>query len=105
MKRAVLISLLPVVAAAIAATPWIVRHNGRVCVIPPSANCINNFRQLDGAKLVWALEEHKGSNDISTMAQVAKFIRSVPTRPSGGVYTLGRVGENPRCSISGHALP
>src|SRR5262249_38831452 len=82
MKRALLTSLLLVVAAAIAATPWIFRHTTRFCAYPASSTCINNLRSLDGAKLVWALEEHKGTNDVPTMAQVARFLHPVPTCPS-----------------------
>jgi hypothetical protein len=71
--------------------------------------CINNLRQIDGAKEQWALENKKpdgaavveqGRNGL--LAYIKGFAR--PVCPSGGIYTLGPVGTNPTCSIPGHKL-
>jgi hypothetical protein len=68
--------------------------------------CINNLRQIDGAKEQWALENKKKTGDTVTEADVAQYIRNgFPVCPQGGHYTIGSVGENPRCSIPGHSLP
>jgi len=98
-----------VLAVGIAASPSIFRLFDGVCVIPPSNTCINNLRAFDGAKQQWALDEHKSTNDIPTMTEISRFMpavsmRAVPDCPAGGVYTLGRVCENPGCSIKGHEL-
>jgi hypothetical protein len=75
------------------------------CAYPASSACINILRQIDGAKQQWALEKRKETNDIPSMMDIAQYIHGDPKCPGGGVYTLGPVAENPRCSVSGHVLP
>jgi hypothetical protein len=68
--------------------------------------CINNLRQLDGAKQQWALENNKTAADIPQPQEIAAFLHNsqLPLCPSGGIYTLNNVGQPPTCSIAGHAL-
>ena len=78
----------------------------RARTTPAMNACVNNLRQLDGAKQQWELENHKTTNEVPTM----EILRSFLVRPlvclQGGTYTPGRVGEAPRCSVGGpHALP
>jgi hypothetical protein len=73
--------------------------------VPPDMDCKANLRQLDGAKERWALENHKTTNDIPTMAEITPLLREVRSCRSGGVYTIGRIGEKSKCSIKGHELP
>lgn len=72
--------------------------------------CINNLRQIDAAKNQWALENGKKAGDTVTEADIKPYIKldangNLPKCPSGGKYTIGKVGENPTCSIPGHELP
>jgi hypothetical protein len=70
--------------------------------------CINNLRQIDGAKQQWALENRKQSNDIPTGAEISIYLGrdgKMPVCPQGGTYTMGRVDEDPTCSISASAWP
>mgnify|MGYP003875357249 CR=1 FL=1 len=72
--------------------------------------CINNLRQIDGAKQQWALENKKNDTDEPTQAQVQVYIKNetFPTCPSGGTYTIGTVATDPSCSMAtdlGHVLP
>lgn len=68
--------------------------------------CVNNLRQIEGAKQQWALENHKVTNDIPVWDDILPYLREKPVCPDGGTYTLGRVGERSTCSIGGsHALP
>jgi hypothetical protein len=74
----------------------------------PSAStiCINNLRQLDGAKQVWALTYHKSTNDIPTMEDLRPWLKRQLVCPKGGTYIPGRVCDPPRCSLGGsHTLP
>jgi len=71
--------------------------------------CINNLRQLDGAKQQWALE-NKTTADPGT-ADVQPYLGrgsagTYPTCPSAGTYTLGTLQVAPICSQSaaGHVL-
>src|SRR5664280_388703 len=66
--------------------------------------CINNLRQLDGAKNQWALENNKKSTDSPSMDDLRPFLKGRIACPAGGYYTLGTVSEPPTCSIPGHTL-
>lgn len=65
-------------------------------------SCVNNLRQLEGAKEQWVLEFHKNTTDLVTAADLRPYLRTMLLCPQGGVYTLGRVGELPSCSIPEH---
>ena len=69
--------------------------------------CIANLRQMEGAKTLWALDAGASSSDSVTMANlVSDYIKSTPTCPAGGTYSLGaNVGTTPTCTVTGHALP
>ena len=67
--------------------------------------CINNLRQLDAAKNQWALENRKTATDVPTQADLLPYLRQWPVCPQGGAYTIGPVGQSPKCSISSHKLP
>ncbi len=69
--------------------------------------CINNLRQIDGAKQQWQLENHKTDSDTPTSAEVASYLKNnqFPVCPYGGKYTIGPVNEDPACSVPGHVLP
>ena len=75
-------------------------------------SCINNLRQIDAAKQQWALDSHKATNDVPTWDVIRPFLGrgasadEITVCPQGGTYTLGSVGEYPKCSIGGlgHSL-
>ena len=69
--------------------------------------CINNLRQLDGAKQTWALETKQIGTATPTDGDLfgsTLYIREKPACPANGVYTLGTVDTKPVCNISGHTL-
>jgi outer membrane lipoprotein-sorting protein len=69
--------------------------------------CINNLRQIDAAKNEWSLEKGKANGTDVKETDITPYLAGgrLPTCPAGGIYTIGKVGENPTCSIPGHALP
>ncbi len=70
--------------------------------------CINNLRQIDGAKQTWALDLKKESTDTPTSADLQPYLKKGfegLTCPAGGVYKINSVGEKPTCSIANHELP
>ncbi len=75
-----------------------------------SANaCINNLRQIDAAKQQWSLENGK-TQGIVTENEIKPYIRldshgNLPKCPAGGTYSIGRIGEDPKCSIGTSAWP
>ena len=70
-----------------------------------TAACINNLRQLDGAKQQWALENRKTATALPQMSDLAPYLK-FPSLvcPAGGNYTLNPVNTVPTCSQPGHAL-
>jgi hypothetical protein len=71
------------------------------------AACINNLRQIDGAKQQWALENRQTQESLPEAADIEPYLRDPATFlcPAGGIYTLNAVGAPPTCSIPGHAMP
>jgi hypothetical protein len=69
--------------------------------------CINNLRQIDGAKNEWALENGKKPGDVPTDQDLKPYFKkgAFPICPAGGIYTIGAISNSPTCSISGHKLP
>jgi len=69
--------------------------------------CINNLRQMDGAKEQWALENQRPAGTLVSTQDLAPYFpnKTVPTCPAGGIYTLNPVGLHPICNIPGHVLP
>jgi prepilin-type N-terminal cleavage/methylation domain-containing protein len=69
--------------------------------------CINNLRQIDGAKEQWALENKKVTGATVNDTDITPYLKNsaMPTCPAGGKYTAGNVGTDPGCDQSGHALP
>src|SRR6476646_1407046 len=88
-------------ALIIAAAPSFIRARR----IAQMNSCLNHQAQIDGAKQQWAIENHKATNGIPTWADLLrdhKYLRAPLGCPAGGVYTIGRVDESPRCSIPTH---
>ena len=82
-------------------------------VASPANVCINNLRQIDGAKNEWALENGETNGDVCTENDIKNFIKldlkgNLPKCPQGGTYTIGKIGEPPTCSLGktkpGHVL-
>src|SRR5580765_4513573 len=71
------------------------------------AACINNLRQIEGAKQQFALESQKPPGTLVSTENLTPYLpnRAMPACPGGGVYTLNQLGLNPICNISGHVLP
>jgi prepilin-type N-terminal cleavage/methylation domain-containing protein len=75
--------------------------------------CINNLRQIDGAKEQWALESKQvdGADAQGNAAAVNDYIKgkATPLCPAKGDYDYTTVGVPPTCSLSAapnsHVLP
>lgn len=67
--------------------------------------CLNNPMQIDGAKKMWADHHHSTTNEVPTWGDlVGSYLKERRSCPAGGTYTIGRVGEKPKCSIESHKL-
>jgi hypothetical protein len=69
--------------------------------------CISNLRQIHSAKQQWALENKKSESDTPSREDLTPFFpnKKFPVCPTGGSYTINRVGDPPECSQPGHELP
>jgi prepilin-type N-terminal cleavage/methylation domain-containing protein len=72
--------------------------------------CINNLRQLDGAKQQWALENKTTASPATSDVQPylgRGTAGTYPTCPAAGSYALNALDTAPTCSLSasGHSLP
>ena len=71
--------------------------------------CVANLKQIDSAKEQWAMDNNQqngASVALATLVGTNGYIKSTPTCPSGGTYTVAAIGTNPSCSIGGtHVLP
>jgi hypothetical protein len=72
--------------------------------------CVSNLRQIDAAKNQWALENGKTNGTLVTENDIKPYIMlntngDFPKCPLGGTYNIGRVGEDPKCSIGASAWP
>jgi hypothetical protein len=76
---------------------------------------VNSLRQIEAAKNEWALENSKTNNDTPTWSELSPYLgdgeftnfystNGVVIRPKGGIYTIGRVDEQPSCFIDGHTV-
>jgi hypothetical protein len=87
----------------------------------PANACINNLRRIDAAKEAWALQHNAKTNDIVTIDDIRPYLEqdldprgkpyitldangNLPRCPSGGVYTIGKIGDFPTCSIGTNAI-
>jgi prepilin-type N-terminal cleavage/methylation domain-containing protein len=63
--------------------------------------CINNLRQIDGAKEQWALENKKSAGSAVVEGEVNEYIKgkTKPKCPGGGEYTYNAVDAAPECSL------
>jgi hypothetical protein len=100
------IVLIGVILAAFLA---IVGPSDRVRYRSKAGACINNLRQIDGAKQTWALETKAPSNAVPTWENIKPYLARgtagvMPKCPQRGVYTLGSLTNAPTCSKKGHVL-
>ena len=66
--------------------------------------CIENLRQIDGAKEQFAMENKLDQGDSVTSTDIIPWLKDgkFPSCPGGGSYTLGDVGTPVTCSVGTH---
>ena len=72
-------------------------------------SCMENLRQISGAKEQAAMDLKLQDTDTPTQAQLTPaYINSFPQCPAGGTYTIGDMSTNPTCTVTtpiAHVLP
>lgn len=107
-KDKILIALTACLFAGLVAA-FVVPGFVAVSLARSSNACVNNLRVIDDAKQQWALENGK-TNGVVTWADIKPYMGrgtegSIPKCPQGGVYTIGRLDEDPTCSIGASDWP
>ncbi len=70
--------------------------------------CINNLRQIDGAKQQWALETKAAPDaepDEDDLYGANAYIKAEPECPAGGNYAINDIQTAPTCDVANHVLP
>jgi prepilin-type N-terminal cleavage/methylation domain-containing protein len=76
--------------------------------------CINNLRQIDGAKQQWALETKQATNAMPNYTDISVYLKNAVSCPAGGTvttfsgsYTPNDVATLPTCNIlpATHVMP
>ena len=68
--------------------------------------CIANLKQVDGAKTLFALDNNLSTGGTVVMTDlVSDYIKSTPSCPAGGTYSIGTIGTDPTCTVANHSLP
>lgn len=106
-RRALTVALLSAAAATIIGL--VQSYRFYLKTIQPSAKdpCLANLVQIRGAKDTWALVNKKTTNDLPTWSELigaTNYILTQPTCYKGGTYNIGRLGDNPTCTVPGHSL-
>jgi hypothetical protein len=97
MKKWSLVIIVLVVLLAVA-VPNIL-HPTRVKAAQP---CSNNLRLIEGGKQQWVLESKAKLGDPVTLEKILPYLRRMPTyNVPNGQYIVGKVGEDPQCTVHG----
>jgi hypothetical protein len=73
--------------------------------------CVNNLRQIEAAAQEFALEKGKTNGEaINYPDDLTPFIKlnkdgKIPPCPSGGIYSIKKVGDVPTCSLGTNVVP
>jgi len=62
--------------------------------------CVGNLKQIDSAKQQWAMDQKAGSTASPVQSDLSPtYVRSWPTEPEGGTYTINDISTLPTCSV------
>ena len=67
--------------------------------------CVANLKQIEGAKVTWALENKKVGTDSATDGDLfgaTLYVKVKPECPAAGTYTIGSVDTKASCSVADH---
>jgi prepilin-type N-terminal cleavage/methylation domain-containing protein len=66
--------------------------------------CINNLRQLDGAKDQYAIEAGLSTGGACASGDVTPYLKKYPICPAKGSYLPAVIGTDPTCNVTDHTI-
>ncbi len=72
------------------------------CDFRSKTSCPANLRMIDGAKEALTKDTGLTNGTPVTSGQLLPYLRKWPVCPSGGIYSVGQIGQDPVCSYPGH---
>lgn len=69
--------------------------------------CMSQLSKIEYAKEVWAMDNHKGEDDVAAMDDLhPDYLKAEPICPAGGEYNLNSLKTTPTCTkaLDGHVL-
>ena len=72
------------------------------------SSCLGSLKEIETAKERWAMDNKKTNGDtvdFTDLVGSTLYIKSTPSCPQGGTYSVNAVGATPTCSVSTHVLP
>jgi len=98
MKKTLIAVLLVVAMVGAAGVYRLYRGAG----VKSAQPCWGELRLIQAAKEQWALETHAAPGSPVTVSNILPYLSAVPTcHIAGAAYILGKVGEEPRCTVHG----
>lgn len=89
----IVVAIIAILAAV--AIPNIVKYRKSA----QAASCVQNLTAIQNAKEKWMMDH----TEVPTLAQISgdkdKLIKTSPSCPAGGTYTIGDDGVDPSCSL------
>jgi len=69
--------------------------------------CINQLKQIEVTKQTWTEGKDKPEDAVPTVADLADYLEGgkLPKCRDSGSYVIGKLNQNPSCSVAGHELP
>ena len=67
--------------------------------------CVSNLKQIEGAKVTWALENKKVGTSVATDADLfgsTLYIKDKPECPAAGTYAINALDTKASCTITEH---
>jgi prepilin-type N-terminal cleavage/methylation domain-containing protein len=94
--------------ATIATPTWV-----RARTTSQTNTCVNNLRQIEGAKQQWALETKQATNALPTYAEISAYLKNSVSCPTSatdtsfsGSYEVNNVSTPAACKIvPTHVMP
>lgn len=106
LVEVMIVVLIMGILLSIAMPTWLKsRENAR------QKSCCKNLKAIESAKELWAMDTHAVPTATPAKSDLygsTAYVKTEPSCPSGGDYTIGDMGTRPSCSrpaSEGHVLP